>query len=170
MHREFLRALPGTRAMMTNLDKWRDAPNSRFAVIKVGGAIIEEQIDDLVTALSFLYRVGLFPIVLHGAGPQLNAAMADNNIEPEYHEGKRITHPDVLRVALPVFAQQNAKLCAALEAKGVRARPIFNQVFESDYLDKDLYGLVGKVTGVNTTPIDNAIEAGCLPIVCSIGT
>jgi len=156
--------------MMANLGKWTDSPDSRFAVIKVGGAVIEEQLEDLVGSLSFLYRLGLFPIVLHGAGPQLNSAMEENNIQPEYVGGKRVTNPEVLRVAMPVFAEQNAKLAAALEAAGVRARPIFNQVFQADLLDEHALGLVGTVTGVNTAQIDSAIEAGCIPIVCSLGS
>ena len=44
---------------------------AKFAVIKVGGAVLDE-LDELALSLSFLYRVGLYPVVIHGAGPQLN--------------------------------------------------------------------------------------------------
>ena len=36
-----------------------------------GGAVLD-QIDELALSLSFLYCVGLYLVILHGAGPQLN--------------------------------------------------------------------------------------------------
>ncbi|WP_163464531.1 hypothetical protein, partial [Escherichia coli] len=39
----------------------------KFAVIKVGGAILTHQLEELALSLSFLHRIGLYPIVLHGA-------------------------------------------------------------------------------------------------------
>jgi acetylglutamate synthase len=45
---------------------------AKFAVVKVGGAVLEDDLDALVSSLAFLQQVGLTPIVLHGAGPQLN--------------------------------------------------------------------------------------------------
>ena len=38
---------------------------------RIGGAILTNELDDLALSLSFLHRLGLYPIVLHGAGPQL---------------------------------------------------------------------------------------------------
>lgn len=45
---------------------------STFAVLKVGGAILTDDLDSLSLSLSFLNRVGLYPVVCHGMGPQLN--------------------------------------------------------------------------------------------------
>ena len=39
--------------------------------LRIGGAILTNELNDLALSLSFLNRLGLFPIVLHGAGPQL---------------------------------------------------------------------------------------------------
>lgn len=63
---------------------------AKFAVIKVGGAVLD-QLDDLALSLSFLYRVGLYPIVLHGAGPQLNEIIESAGIVPDYNDGIRLT-------------------------------------------------------------------------------
>jgi N-acetyl-gamma-glutamyl-phosphate reductase/acetylglutamate kinase len=41
-------------------------------------------------------------------------------------------------------------------------------VFTADYLDKDKYGLVGKVTRVDKRPIEASIRAGALPILTSL--
>ena len=40
---------------------------NKFAVIKVGGAILTDNMEELSLSLSFLNRVGLFPIIIHGA-------------------------------------------------------------------------------------------------------
>ncbi|OCF54557.1 N-acetyl-gamma-glutamyl-phosphate reductase [Kwoniella mangroviensis CBS 10435] len=143
-------------------------PEAKFAVLKIGGAILTNELDDLALSLSFLNRLGLFPIVLHGAGPQLNDILEAEGIVPDYEDGIRITDPKTLSIARRVFLQENLKLTTALERLGTRARPIPTGVFTADYLDKAKYGLVGKITRVDKAPIEAAIKAGCLPILTSL--
>ncbi|RPD52723.1 bifunctional acetylglutamate kinase/N-acetyl-gamma-glutamyl-phosphate reductase [Lentinus tigrinus ALCF2SS1-7] len=140
---------------------------AKFAVIKVGGAVLD-QIDELALNLSFLYRVGLYPVVLHGAGPQLNSIIESAGVIPDYIDGIRVTDAKTLQIARRVFLDENLKLVAALEKLGTRARPITSGVFTADYLDKDKYGLVGKITKVDKRPIEAAIRAGALPILTSL--
>lgn len=127
-----------------------------------------DELETLASALTFLNRVGLYPIVLHGAGPQLNKLLEDAKIEPQYEEGIRITDPHTLEIARKVFMAENLKLVDALERHGTRARPIPGGVFVADYLDKDKYGYVGKITGVNKEVIESSIRAGALPILTSL--
>ncbi|RDB30072.1 Protein ARG5,6, mitochondrial [Hypsizygus marmoreus] len=140
---------------------------AKFAVIKVGGAVLAE-LDELALSLSFLYRVGLYPVVLHGAGPQLNDIMEREGVIPDYIDGIRVTDAKTLQIARRVFLEENLKLVGALEALGTRARPITSGVFTADYLDKDKYGLVGKITKIDKRPIEAAIRAGALPILTSL--
>jgi acetylglutamate kinase len=51
---------------------------------------------------------------------------------------------------------------------GTRARPITGGVFSADYLDRDKYGLVGKITRVDKRPLEASIRAGALPILTSL--
>ena len=67
-----------------------------------------------------------------------------------------------------MFLEENLKLVGALEKLGTRARPITSGVFTADYLDKDKYGLVGKITRVDKRPLEAAIRAGALPILTSL--
>ncbi|CEI89028.1 Putative Arg11 [Rhizopus microsporus] len=142
--------------------------SQKFAVIKVGGAVLTDELETLASALTFLHRVGLYPIVLHGAGPQLNKLLEEAKIEPQYEEGIRITDPQTLEIARKVFMAENLKLVDALERHGTKARPIPGGVFVADYLDKDKYGFVGKITGVNKEVIESSIRAGALPILTSL--
>ncbi|RKP37703.1 Aspartate/glutamate/uridylate kinase [Dimargaris cristalligena] len=142
--------------------------SQKFAVIKVGGAVLTEELNTLASSLTFLNRVGLYPIVVHGAGPQLNKLLEDAGIEPQYHEGIRITDRKTLEIARGLFQAENLKLVEALERLGTRARPIPGGVFIADYLDKEKYGLVGKITGVRKAMIESSIQAGALPILTSL--
>ncbi|CAE6536571.1 unnamed protein product [Rhizoctonia solani] len=140
---------------------------AKFAVLKVGGAVLEN-IDELALSLSFLSRVGLYPVVLHGAGPQLNDILENEGVIPDYIDGIRITDAKTLGVARRVFLEENMRLVNSLEKLGTRARPITSGVFTADYLDKPKYGLVGKITRVDKRPLEAAIRAGALPILTSL--
>lgn len=87
-----------------------------------------------------------------------------------YVRTSAFTHPQRANLCLfqRVFLQENLKLTSALERLGTRARPIPSGVFTAQYLDKNKYGLVGKITSVDKTPIEAAIRAGCLPILTSL--
>lgn len=140
----------------------------QFAVIKVGGAIITHEMPELASSLAFLYHVGLYPIVLHGTGPQINDILEKEGVEADYADGIRITDPQTMRVVRHCFLDQNLRLVEALEQQGVRARPITGGVFTAKYLDKEKYKLVGDVTAVDRRPLDASIEAGCLPILTAL--
>lgn len=140
----------------------------QFAVIKVGGAIISDKLQELASCLAFLYHVGLYPIVLHGTGPQVNERLAIQGVEPSYEGGIRITDEKTMAVVRQCFLEQNLKLVTALEKLGVRARPITSGVFTADYLDESKYKLVGSITNVTKDPIEASIKAGALPILTSL--
>jgi N-acetyl-gamma-glutamyl-phosphate reductase/acetylglutamate kinase len=156
------------REVQQYLSHFSSVSSQQFAVIKVGGAIITEHLESLTSALAFLNHVGLFPVVVHGAGPQLNKLLEDAGVEPQFEEGIRVTDGKTLAVARRLFLEENLKLVEKLEALGVRARPITSGVFGAEYLDKDKYNLVGKINKVNKGPIEAAINAGCLPILTSM--
>ncbi|KAJ1674611.1 hypothetical protein EV182_002923 [Spiromyces aspiralis] len=142
--------------------------SQKFAVIKVGGAVISDDLATLASSLTFLNRVGLYPIVVHGAGPQLNTRLESAGIIPRYEDGIRITDGPTLAIAREVFAEENQKLVEALENMGTRARPITSGVFVADYLDKQKYDRVGKIIRVNRDVVESSVRAGCLPILTSL--
>eukprot|EP00949_MAST-11_sp_MAST-11-sp1_P004536 g4536.t1 len=142
-----------------------------FAIIKVGGGVVESEseLNSLCGSLVFLQRSGLFPIVVHGAGPQLNKALEKEGIVSDYIGGIRITPPNVLRTARSTFLQVNRRLVSALESRGTLSEPVDPSVFEARFRDKDTYGYVGDVTGVKSAWVQDVIERGKLPVVSSLG-
>ncbi|GAA5870427.1 hypothetical protein JCM8547_004029 [Rhodosporidiobolus lusitaniae] len=141
---------------------------THFAVIKVGGAILTNDMESLTLSLNFLHRVGLYPVVVHGMGDKLNARLEADGIVPDYIDGIRITDARTLSHARRVFLSENLKLVSALESIGTRARPITGGVFTAEYLDQARYGFVGRVTSVDKEPIEASIRAGALPILTSL--
>ncbi|RDW79969.1 putative acetylglutamate kinase [Coleophoma cylindrospora] len=165
---QLLSNIGSKREVQQYLSHFSSVSSQQFAVIKVGGAIITEHLESLTSALAFLNHVGLFPVVVHGAGPQLNKLLEDAGVEPQFEEGIRVTDGKTLAVARKLFLEENLKLVEKLEEMGVRARPITSGVFSAEYLDKEKYNLVGKINKVNKNPIEAAINAGCLPILTSM--
>jgi N-acetyl-gamma-glutamyl-phosphate reductase/acetylglutamate kinase len=165
---QLLSNIGSKREVQQYLSHFTSVSSQQFAVIKVGGAIITEHLQTLSSALAFLNHVGLYPVVVHGAGPQLNKMLEDAGVEPQFEDGIRVTDGKTLALARKLFLEENLKLVEELERMGVRARPITTGVFSADYLDKEKYNLVGKINQVDKRPIEAAIEAGCLPILTSM--
>ncbi|KAB8336978.1 hypothetical protein FH972_021282 [Carpinus fangiana] len=165
---QILSNIGSKREVQQYLAQFSSVSSQQFAVIKVGGAILTEHLNTLCLALSHLNQMGLFPVIIHGAGPQLNKLLEDAGVEPEFEEGIRVTDGKTLGVARKLFLEENLKLVEELEAMGPRARPITSGVFNADYLDKDKYKFVGKISSVNTKPIEAAINDGCIPILTSM--
>jgi len=151
------------------LKRFSQLDAARFAVVKVGGAILRDELDALVSSLAFLQQVGLTPIVLHGAGPQLDEEMAAAGISKRTVDGLRYTDADVLAIVRRVFQQENLRLVEALQSIGVRATSVTSGVFESEFLSRRKYGLVGRVAQVHTDAIDAAIKAHSIPVIASLG-
>lgn len=165
---QLLNNIGSKREVEQYLKYFTSVSQQQFAVIKVGGAIITQHLAELASCLAFLYHVGLYPIVLHGTGPQINELLEQEGVEPEYEDGIRVTDDKTMAVVRKCFLEQNLKLVTALEKMGVHARPITAGVFGADYLDRDKYKLVGKISGVNKSPIEASIAAGALPILTSL--
>ena len=164
-----LGSIGSQREVEEYLKQYASIEKRKFAVVKIGGALLEDELDELASSLTFLQRVGLYPIVIHGAGPQLNEALDAAGIESERIDGLRVTRADTLEIARTVFLDLNLRLVDHLETMGTRARPVTSGVFGATLLDEEKFGYVGEVARVNLDPIGKAIRAGCLPILTCLG-
>jgi len=161
--------LGSAREIQLYLERFSQVDAVRFAVVKVGGAVLRDELGALVSSLAFLQQVGLTPIVVHGAGPQLDAELAAAGIEKRLVDGLRYTSPEGLAIVRRVLQLQNLRLVEALQAEGVRATSIPTGVFECDLLGRRKYGFVGKVKRVHTSGMKAAIDVGSIPVITSLG-
>jgi len=164
-----LSSMGSAKEISQYLKRFSQLDAARFAVVKVGGAVLRDDLEALTSSLAFLQDVGLTPIVIHGAGPQLDTELAAAGIEKQTINGLRVTSPEALAIVRRVFHSQNLKLVEALQASDARATSIVSGVFEADYLDRDTYGLVGEVKRVDLAPIQASLYAGSIPVIASLG-
>jgi len=166
---ELLAQLGSSREARQYLKEYSGTNQARFAVVKVGGGILRDHLGELTSALAFLHRLGLIPVVLHGAGPQLDQALADAGIETERRQGLRVTSDAVMSVARPLMYKENLRLVEALEDRGIRARGIQHGVFQCSYLDQKNLGLVGEVEEVELSAVESAVRSGAVPVLTCLG-
>lgn len=151
------------------LKHYGSADTRKSAVIQVSGEVLESSIDDVASSLAFLAEVGLQPIVVHGAEPQIDAALRDRGIVSPTVDGRGVTTPEVLDVARRVSLRANNRLLEALERLGVRGRSLTAGVFRAEPGEGGRFGLSGRPLSVDEEPIRWALQAGALPVISALG-
>ena len=164
-----LSSMDGAKEVRQYLQRFARLDAKRFAVVKVGGAVLRDDLDALASSLAFLQQVGLTPIVVHGAGPQLDQALNAAGIAKRTVDGLRVTSPEALAIVRRVLQAQNLALVEALQRHDVRATSIVAGVFESAFLNRRKVGMVGRVARVELAPIEASIKAGSIPVIASLG-
>ena len=164
-----LNNLGSQKEVQQYLKRFSALETEKFAVVKVGGETLQQDITALSSSLAFLQQVGLAPIIIHGAGPQLSQTLSSEGIEFEVRDGLRVTTPEVLKLARRVFQRENLALVDALRDAGVRATSITSGVFEAEILDREKYGMVGRITGVHLDLVRAALRSQSMPVISPFG-
>jgi acetylglutamate kinase len=151
------------------LQRFSEIERTRFAVIKIGGAILRDRLEETAASLALLHTVGLTPIVIHGGGPQLDERLEADGIPSEKVDGLRVTTPAVLDAARDVFTEQNIRLVEEVRAQGVDAHGLTQGVFDAEFVDRDEYGLVGEPTSVHLDLLRSIVKSGAIPILTCLG-
>lgn len=92
---------------------WIRQFRDRHVVIKLGGSAMEETdaIRQLLTDVIFMESVGMRPILVHGGGKAINAAMSTAGIPPRFVQGRRYTDEATLEIVAKVLA---GDICGSL--------------------------------------------------------
>lgn len=151
------------------LHRFSGVDQERFAVIKVGGAVIQDDLPGLASALAFLQTVGLTPVVVHGGGPQLDAALTEAGIETERVNGLRVTRDKAIPIIRDTLTEANLSLVDAIRHAGGRAAAIPRGVFEAKLMDPEVLGRVGEPTKVRLELVAAAARAGQAAILACLG-
>ncbi len=164
-----LHNLGGKREVARYLRAYTDAGDLRSTVVKVGGALIENNLEELASSLAFLRHLGMSPVVVHGAGPQLSRELEAQGVTCDFVDGLRVTTPEVLAAAHRMFLREGGRLTEAIDAHGVRARLLPSGVLEVEPDDPERLGLVGRISRVDMAPIRDALAAGYIPVLSPMG-
>ncbi|HWL60367.1 MAG TPA: acetylglutamate kinase [Microbacteriaceae bacterium] len=146
-------------------------------VVKFGGnAMVDPDLArTFAEDMTFLRYAGLRPIVVHGGGPQISAALAAAGITSEFRGGYRVTSPEAIPVVRAALVEEVAAgLVARLDGLG-RAMPgdvdgLLTGARRGAFVDGaevDL-GEVGEVTAVDASAIRAALDAGRIPVISTL--
>ena len=130
-------------------------------------------------------EVGIYPIVVHGGGPQIANKLKTKNLKSQFVEGLRVTDAETIKVVEDVLANEiNAEIVNAISDSGgkaiglcgnknnlLSATKLKAEVKDSDSNIEKLLdiGFVGQPTDVNTKLINEHINSGKIPVIAPLG-
>ena len=160
---------------------WIRQFRDKTTVIKLGGSMLSdpEAIKSILLDILFMESVGMRPVVVHGAGSRISAAMQAAGIEPRFVAGRRYTDQATLEIVQKVLAQDtNQELAETFEKIGGRAMTLnFDSTpvltgqllkLNDDQGQPIDLGFVGEITKVDRLVIDNLCYAGQVPFIPSM--
>jgi acetylglutamate kinase len=129
-------------------------------VVKVGGAVTQSaaQVLDLVTE-------GHEVVVVHGAGPQISAAMEHAGLSVSFVRGRRVTDKAALPVVRDALLDVNRKLCGLL---GDRAIGLVGDEIGLRATRVPELGHVGVPEPSRPQAVLDALAAGRIPVVAPL--
>lgn len=163
--RLFIEALPYLKAF-----------DRKFVVIKVGGSTMTDvkTLPSVLTDVTFLEQVGLWPLLVHGGGPRISAEMERLGLKPNFIQGRRVTDAPTMEVAHKVLIDEiSTNVVNMIEAAGGKAVALNGRGTQflqcKKLVDKGLdLGFVGEITRVDTELARRMAMGGIIPVVAPI--
>ncbi|WP_433323885.1 acetylglutamate kinase [Spirillospora sp. CA-294931] len=159
---------------------WLERFHGRTVVIKYGGhAMTDEALrHSFAEDVVFLRYAGLRPVIVHGGGPQINAALDRHGIESTFTAGLRVTTPeamDVVRMVLTGQVQRevvgliNRHGAFAVGMSGEDAH-LFTAERKRAMVDGEPVdiGQVGEIVEVQVGAVRALLDDGRVPVVSSV--
>jgi acetylglutamate kinase len=153
----------------------------RTVVVKYGGAAMEnpDLVESVMRDIVFLEAVGINPVVVHGGGKAITAAMRQENLTARFIEGQRVTDAASIKIIDRVLTEViSPSLAEKIRELGGRAEVLSGKdvlVAEkaTPRLDEkggkiDL-GFVGDIQSVVLDRMRALIDAEIVPIISPLG-
>jgi acetylglutamate kinase len=145
-------------------------------LIKMGGSAMEnpDLVSKVMRDIVFLEVAGINPIVVHGGGKAISAAMESAGLKAEFIGGFRVTTDEAIQIVSRVLSEEiNPALVRMIRELGGKAVGIpGNDVFLGEKTkgidaagNRVDIGRVGEVVGCQLTHMDAAQRAGIVPVI-----
>ena len=155
--------------------------HGKTVVIKYGGSAMTEpeMKNSVIGDIAFMKMVGINPVVVHGGGPDINEALKNYQIEPEFQDGLRVTNEKTMEVVEQVLSGKiNKSIVSEFQKHNAKAVGISGKdgllIEATKKAKKELGGVdtgcVGDVTNINPQIIHTLIKDGFVPVVSPVGT
>jgi acetylglutamate kinase len=156
-------------------------------VVKYGGHAMGDPklAKSFAQDIGLMKEVGIFPIVVHGGGPQIAEKLKNENITSKFVDGLRVSDKDTVKVVENVLTNDiNREIVKSICESGGKAIGLSgnkNSLIEATKLklevkdsDSNLeklvdIGFVGQPVKINTNLIKEHIKNGEIPIIAPLG-
>jgi acetylglutamate kinase len=152
---------------------WIKEVTGKTVVIKYGGAamIDAELRASVMSDIVLMKIIGLHPIIVHGGGRDITRLSEQLGLPVEFREGMRVTPPEVMDIVKMVLVGKvNQELVAQLNEHGhiaVGLNGADGHIVTARQTSEKL-GMVGTVTGIDTTLLSDIIAGDYIPIIASV--
>ena len=161
---------------------WIRRFRDRVVVIKLGGSALEDPqtVRNMLTDVIFMELVGMRPVLIHGGGKAITAAMKQAGLEARFVKGRRYTDPATLEIVTKVLAGDICgDLVHQIQDQGGKATGLHfmsrNCLFGEKLLLPDDatgeqidLGFVGQVTDIDRSLILDTCKQGAIPVIPSV--
>lgn len=156
------------------------ALRGRTIVIAFGGEVVaDETFLGIVHDLNLLHSLGMRLVVVHGARPQIEAILKQQNIASRYHKGLRVTDAETMDCVLEGMGHARSRIEALLSLgqanspmAGARIRVVGGNFITAKpigIVDGIDMGLTGEVRRVDIEGIRQRLDDGDLVLVSPLG-
>lgn len=171
---EHMQTLLDKALTLTEALPWIKRTWGRTVVIKYGGSAMTDprMRASIAEDVVLMKLVGVNPVIVHGGGPDITAFMERLGLPVEFRNGLRVTPPEAMEIVKMVLVGKNNKdIVSDINTHGRYAVGISGDdgnLIRARQLDPDL-GMVGEVTGIDTTVVHNLIGDGFVPVIATVG-
>ena len=154
---------------------------NRIVVVKIGGSIMDEpeNLSRLIQDVCFMHSVGMRPVLVHGGGKGITAAMEKAGLEAQFVQGRRYTDERTLAIAEHVLINDINKGIIELIAKAGHQAMGLHSLASCAVFGKRMFlegeagrkidiGFVGEVTWVNGELLQAIAKADIIPVIAPI--
>ena len=160
---------------------WIRQFRDRYVVVKLGGSALEDtaSVQRCLGDVMFMEAVGMRPILVHGGGKSISAAMQSAGIEPRFVQGRRYTDAATMDIVARVLAEEICEsLVDEIRRQGGRAVGMHYksmnvligeqlQLPGADGQPVDL-GRVGHVVDIHREALLATCRSGTIPVIPSV--
>ena len=149
-------------------------------VVKFGGHAMKDENGNFAKAISAAIKAGEQVVVVHGGGPQIDAALDAKGIVSTWVGGFRVTTKEIFDVVEDVLVNQvGNEVAATLGQAGIKAQAMSARTLPTvianrrtqliDGTPADL-GFVGNVQRVNPSALLELLGQGIVPVVAPVSS
>ena len=149
-------------------------------VVKFGGHAMTDENGNFAKAISAAQKAGEKVVVVHGGGPQIDAALKAKGIVSTWMGGFRITTKEIFDVVEDVLVNQvGVEVATTLGKAGIKAQAMSARTLPTVIANRRTQlidgtpaelGFVGDVKRVDSSALLQLIDQGIVPVVAPISS